>query len=170
MKTLFVLRHATAERDSATGKDFDRPLAERGWHDAEAVGREMRARGLHPDAVIASAAKRAAETVEALARGYGPLQAGFDERIYDAPEARLLEIVKEVDDGPERMLLVGHNPGIENLVRRLAGDDSSEHRDRIVDGFPTAALAAIELPVTHWRDLQERRGRVVELIAPSYLR
>ena len=84
MRRLLVLRHAKAERDSTTGRDFDRPLAERGRKDATEVGRAMRDRGLGPDAIIASPAKRVVETLAALAEGYGPLAADYDQRIYDA--------------------------------------------------------------------------------------
>ena len=167
MKTLYILRHAKAERDTATGQDFDRPLAERGWDDAERVGRAMRARALEPDAVLASPATRAAETVEALARGYGPLRPNYDERIYDAPVDRLLEIVRGADDSAERLLIVGHNPGFEALVLRLADEETS---DRIVDGFPTAALAVVELPVSHWTGVRERTGRLIDVIVPGALK
>ena len=165
MKTLFVMRHAKAERDSDTGRDFDRPLAKRGWRDAEAVGREMRSRGLEPDAVLASPAKRAAETVTAFASGYGKLEPEFEPGIYNAPADRLIEIVRNAGDGAERLLIVGHNPGFQDLVLRLAG----EHSDRIVDGFPTAAIAAVKLPAGRWRDVAERSGQIVELILPRDL-
>lgn len=168
MKTLFVLRHAKAERDSDSGKDFDRPLADRGWRDAERIGREMRERGFKPDRVLASPAKRAAETVTALARGYGPLEAELDQRLYNAPADRLMEIANEADDASQRLLLVGHNPGLETLILRLAGDE--QHCDRIADGFPTAALAVVELPASQWRDVRERTGRIVDLIVPRDLR
>lgn len=164
MKTLFVLRHAKAERDSTTGRDFDRPLAERGWHDAELVGREMRARGLEIDGVLASPARRAEETVAAFARGFGPLDPVFEPGIYEAPVGRLLDIVGNADDSAERLMIVGHNPGFEELVLRLAADA------RIADGFPTAGLAAIELPASHWSELRERTGRIAHLIVPRDLR
>ena len=167
MKTLFVMRHAKAERDSDTGRDFDRPLAKRGWRDAEAVGREMRVRGLAPDMVLASSARRAAETVTAFANGYGKLEPEFEPGIYNAPADRLIEIVRNAGDGAEHLLIVGHNPGFQELVVRLAGDGPSEHR--IVDGFPTAAIAAIELPAEGWGDVAERSGRIVELILPRDL-
>ena len=169
MKTLFVMRHAKAERESDTGRDFDRPLAKRGWHDAEAVGREMRFRGLEPDAVLASPARRAAETVTAFGSGYGRLEQQFDPGMYNAPTDRLIEIVRSAGNGTERLLIVGHNPGFQDLVLRLASDDPSEHSDHIVDGFPTAAIAAIELPAERWGDVAERSGRIVELILPRDL-
>jgi phosphohistidine phosphatase len=170
MKTLFVLRHAKAERDSDTGRDFDRPLAKRGWRDAETIGGEMRARGLEPDAVLASPAKRTAETVTAFARGYGPLEPSYDDGIYDAPAARLIDIVRGVDEGSKRLLLVGHNPGIQDLILRLAAEGQSELCDGIADGFPTSAIAALELPANHWSEIRERSGRIVALIAPRDLK
>lgn len=164
MKTLFVLRHAKAERDSTTGRDFDRPLAERGWHDAERVGREMRARGLEIDGVLASPARRAEETVAALQRGFGPLDPVYEPGIYEAPVGRLLDIISNADDGAGRLMIVGHNPGFEELVLRLAEDA------RLADGFPTAGLAAIDLPASRWSELRERTGRIAHLIVPRDLR
>jgi phosphohistidine phosphatase len=169
LKTLFVMRHAKAERDSATGRDFDRPLAKRGWHDAEAVGRELGSRAVRPELVLASPARRAAETVTAFAQGFGKLEQRFEPGFYNAPADRLIEIVRNADDGAERLLIVGHNPGFQELVLRLADDQPSEHSDRIVDGFPTAALAALELPADRWSDISERSGRIVELILPRGL-
>jgi len=169
MKTLFVMRHAKAERDSDTGRDFDRPLAKRGWHDAEAVGREMRVRGLAPDAVLASPARRAAETVTAFASGYGEIEPEFEPGIYNAPADRLIEIVRNAGDGAEHLLIVGHNPGFQELVLRLAGDDPGEHAGHIAVGFPTAAIAAVELTVGRWREIAERSGRIVDLILPRNL-
>lgn len=166
MKTLYVLRHAKAERDSETGKDFDRPLAERGWSDAELVGREARKRGLVIDAVLASPAKRAAETVEAFARGYGELDPEWEPGIYNASVDRLIQIFRAADDEAERLLIVGHNPGFEGLAWALA----DEGADLARDGMPTAALAVIELPADQWSDVSEGIGRVTAFIAPTDLR
>ncbi len=169
MKTLYILRHAKAERHSDSGKDFDRPLAKRGWRDAEAVGREMRSRGLEPDAVVSSPARRAAETVEALARGYGELQPVFDPAIYDAPTSRLLETVQAVDDTTERLLLVGHNPGFEDLAAQL-DDGEGDYSDRMADGLPTSGLVVLELDVERWNEVAERAGRITAVIVPKELR
>ena len=169
MKTLFAMRHAKAERDSGTGRDFDRPLAKRGWHDAEAVGRELRSRGLKPDLVLASPARRAAETVAAVAQGYGKLKPTYELAIYNAPADRLIEIVRSADDNAQGLLIIGHNPGFQDLIVRLAGDEPGKHIDQIVDGFPTAAVAALELPARQWGDVSERSGRIVELILPRDL-
>jgi phosphohistidine phosphatase len=145
MKRLLVLRHAKAEEDSASGKDFDRPLARRGWQDAAEVGRAMRERGLHPDAIIASPAKRVVETLAALAEGYGPVGADYDRRIYNAAPDTLLDVVRQADDGAQTLLLVGHNPGLHLLVLDLTRGDDGGLRARIEGTFPTATLAAIDL-------------------------
>ncbi len=164
MKRLLLLRHAKAELESATGRDFDRPLAERGWKHAAAVGRVMREHGLGADAIIASPAKRVAETLAALAEGYGPVEADFDPRIYNASPETLLDIVRQADDGAQALLLVGHNPGLQLLLLDLAGDDDNGRRDRIEHGFPTAALAVVELPVSSWADAASGSGELIDLI------
>ena len=164
MKRLLVLRHAKAEEDSASGKDFDRPLAKRGRHDAAELGRAMRERGLHPDAIMASPAKRVAETLAALAEGYGPLDADYDRRIYNASAGTLLDVVREADDDAQTLLLVGHNPGLHLLVLGLADGDGGGLRSRIENSFPTATLAAVELPISSWTDIQPAGGELVDLI------
>ena len=166
MKTLYVFRHAKTERESDTGRDFGRALTERGWSDAELVGREMRKRGLEVDAVLSSPATRAAETVEAFARGFGELEPDWEPAIYEASVARLIEIVQDADDGIGRRMIVGHNPGFEGLVSRLAEGDVPG----LSDGFPTAGLAAIELPIDEWNNLREGTGEGTTLIVPRDLR
>jgi len=169
MKTLFVLRHAKAERDSDSGKDFDRPLAKRGWRNGQAIGREMRTRGLDPELVLSSPARRALETVEAVVRGYGPLQPDFDPRIYEASVDHLIEVLREADDMAERLLLVGHNPGLERLIVELAHDDEPGLSQRVAAGYPTAALAIIELSANRWNEISPGSGAIVELILPKEL-
>ncbi len=168
MKTLFVMRHAKAERDSDSGDDFDRALAGRGWRDADRVGREMRERGLDPGLVIASAAIRAKETVEAVARGYGELRTIFDPRFYQASASELLRMVSESDDSADNLMLVGHNPTLQMLILMLAGREG-EFAGRVADGLPTSALAVIELPALNWHDVREGSGKLVRLIVPRDL-
>jgi len=166
MKRLLVLRHAEAERDSDSGRDFDRPLAERGRKDAAEVGRALRDRGLDPDAVIASPAKRVVETLAALAEGYGRLEVGHDERIYDASPATLLNVVRRADDAAHTVLLAGHNPGVQQLLLDLADRDERGLRDRVQEYYPTAALAVVHLPSASWSELRHGGGEIIELIQP----
>ena len=154
MKSQSLYRHAKTEKDSSTGRDFDRALTDRGQSDAARVGAEMRDLGLSFDLVLASPARRAVETV-AGAKVASP---SFDERIYDASTGQLLKIVQGVADGVERLLLVGHNPGFEELASMLAGKPI---------GLSAGALVEIELPIDSWRDAGNDRGRLVYFISPK---
>ena len=152
MRSLSLLRHAKTERDSASGGDFDRALTDRGRQDAEAMGRELGELGY--DLVLASPAKRAVETAEAL----GGVEPRYDERIYNASTGELLGIVQDAAPGIGRLLLVGHNPGFEDLASLLAGEPI---------GMPPGALVEIALPIDDWRDAGNARGRLVRFVNPK---
>lgn len=156
MKSLTLLRHAKTERDSDTGRDFDRRLIERGQNDAKRMGEEMRALGLEFDLVLSSPAARAAETAE-LAR----LEPRFDERIYDAASSELLAIAQSADEDVGRLAMVGHNPGFERLASRLIG--------QLVE-MPTGSLIEIEIPVDRWAEVEDGKGRPIRFIKPKELR
>lgn len=157
MKKLTLLRHAKTERVSPSGSDFDRSLNERGRGDAKRMGQEIRDLDLKFDLVLASPAQRVVETVDGVA-GLSPQ---FDQRIYEASTATLLDIVRSTDDQVDSLLLVGHNPGFEQLAARLT--------DNEIEEMPTAALAEIELPVDHWRAVEEGSGRQGRFITPKAL-
>lgn len=153
MKSLTLFRHAKTERDSVTGEDFDRRLAERGRADAARMGGEMRMLGLGFDLVLASPAARAAETAELA--GLSPR---FDRRIYDASAGELLAIAQETANDIDRLMLIGHNPGFERLASRLAGGP--------VD-MPTGSVVEIELPIDEWNAAAS--GRLIRFLTPSEL-
>lgn len=155
MKSLTLFRHAKTERDSTTGRDFDRRLNERGELDAPRMGEAIRNLGLDFDLILSSPAARAAETAELA--GLSPR---FDQRIYDASAGELLGIVHEADDGIDRLAMVGHNPGFERLASKLLGNDVE---------MPTASLLEIQLPVESWRDAGRGDGRLVRFLKPKEL-
>lgn len=170
MKTLTLLRHAKSAWDDPAMRDFDRPLNRRGRAAARAMGREMRTLGLGFDAVIASPAVRVVETVAEVAETYGDgLVPDYDRRIYLAPKALLLDIVRETDDERDRLLLMGHNPGFELLAAALAHDDGGAPRARLLEKYPTAALAEIALPIARWRDAAPAIGTLIRFIRPRDL-
>ena len=156
MKILALFRHAKTERDSASGRDFDRVLTDRGQSDAKRVGTEIRDLGMRFDRVLASPATRSVETVE----GAGLPSPNYDQRIYDASAGGLLAIVQEAGVGVDRLILVGHNPGFERLASRLVGENLE---------MPTGSLIEIELPVEDWRDVEEGAGRLVRFLKPKDL-
>lgn len=164
-RTLLVLRHAKAAHEPGL-PDEDRPLTGRGRRDAAAAGQWLRQAGLRPDLVLCSPARRTRETWEhvgaALAgAGEGGSDGGevaveFDQRLYGAGAAGLLGVVRETSEGTGRLLLIGHNPAVHELVSDLTGE---------CDSFPTAALAVIGLPGS-WLDAAPGAGTLSGYWAP----
>ncbi len=169
MKSLTLLRHAKSGWDDPVIRDFDRPLNARGCRAARTVGEEMKAQGLAFDLVIASPARRVSETLREIAGGYGALDANYDQRLYLASAATLLDVVRHAPDSVDRLMLVGHNPGMEELALRLALRDRDALRREIEIKYPTGTVAEIELPVGHWNDVKEGTGRIVRFIRPRDL-
>lgn len=145
MKTLFILRHAKSSWDDADFADFDRPLNKRGLENAPLVGDVIRKNKFQIDSIISSPAKRAAQTA-ALVREAAQIETEiqFDDRIYEASPHRLLEIASELDDKIESVMLVGHNPGLEGLLKMLT---------QKVEPLPTAALAVVDLRIDGWKEI-----------------
>ena len=159
MKTLFVLRHAKSSWDNPDLADFERPLNSRGLDAARFIGALIYERRLEPQIVISSPAKRAKQTavlVKELAEIAKPIK--FDERIYEASPLTLFNLIREFDDKYESVLIIGHNPGFENLVRLLTGEAVS---------MPTAALARINLKIEKWSELETGEGKLEFLIRPK---
>ena len=179
MKLLGLFRHAKSDWQDARARDFDRPLNKRGRLGAPIMGKHIRdygvARGQGWDRILASPAARSAETIELAAQGAGlDASRGFavnwDRRIYLASSATLLDVLREQDDKVQAILLVGHNPGLEDLIFDLVPDDgSSPLRDVVEQKFPTATFAALELDVERWADLDENSGRLLHLMRPRDL-
>lgn len=155
MKNLTLFRHAKTERDSDTGRDFDRRLNERGRKDAARMGEEIRALKLHFDLILCSPATRAAETAQLA--GMSPR---YDERIYDASSSQLLDIVQKADAGIDRLLMVGHNPGFEQLASTLTGAPLD---------MPTGSLVQIGFPVDRWEEAERGAGKLVRFVRPKEL-
>lgn len=168
MKTIYVLRHAKSDWGDESVRDFDRPLNHRGRKAAKAVGDEMRNRGIRPDLVIASPAVRATETVKRVVEGFGEdLRVTEDRRIYEAGTATLIDIVKAAPDDADHVMIVGHNPGFQNLVVTLT--EACALREEAEQKFPTAALAEIRFDVDRWSELAPGTGQLADLIKPRDL-
>jgi len=163
MKTLFVLRHAAASGPDSAPTDFDRPLKPRGRKQALDIGEIMRARHL-VDAIVASPALRVVETMIGVIEGSGrAIEPIYDPRAYNASPEALIEIIREADDTIERLLIVGHNPGLQQLLLSLAEDDSDGLRGDVASSYPTATLAELRLSVEHWREVGAGSGCIVSL-------
>ena len=161
MKTLLLLRHAKSSWGDSSLADFDRPLAPRGLKDAPRMGRALKAQGVVPDLIISSPAVRAKETVEAVVAAAGlSVSPEFDQNIYEASTAELMKLVRSISDSKSCALLVGHNPGFENLLSRLTGDSES---------MPTAALACMEFQIDSWNNIEEGEGKLAWFLTPKTL-
>ena len=171
MKLLGLFRHAKSDWHDPRARDFDRPLNERGRRGAAIMGRHIRDHGVRWDHVIASPAVRCAETVEIAAEAAGrPLAVNWDRRIYLASSATLADLLREQDDQFGATLMVGHNPGLEDLIFDLVPNDgSSPLRDVVEVKFPTAAFAVLELAIDSWANLADNSARLVHLTRPRDL-
>ncbi|AEH89589.1 histidine phosphatase family protein [Mesorhizobium sp. B1-1-9] len=145
MRQLLVLRHAKSSRDDPKLADFDRPLAERGLKTAPLIGRELAARDWVPDLALVSPALRTRDTWRLVAAEL-PMhpRSVFAEALYDASAADILSQIRLADPSNGCLLVVGHNPGLEDLAKQLAGSGSeAKARKRLEEKFPTAALARL---------------------------
>ncbi|MCP3905940.1 MAG: histidine phosphatase family protein [Planctomycetes bacterium] len=162
MKTLLILRHAKSSWKDPSLDDHERPLNKRGKRDAPRMGRLLEDQDLVPDLVLCSTARRARATAGLLleACGYdGELV--HDAHLYHADPMTVVTSLREVPDGADRVLLIGHNPGHESLLVALTGH---------WEIMPTAALAHVELPIERWSDLDdETDGQLVDVWRPKEL-
>lgn len=169
MKTLTLLRHAKSGWDDPVARDFDRPLNPKGQRAAAMMGRHMKSLGLAFDHVVASPAVRVVETLRHVSQGYGAdLAPAWDQRAYLASAATLLDIVHQLPDGAERVLLSGHNPGLEELVLLLSADTDAL-RDQVEIKFPTATLAELRFGVRLWKDVAPGEAVLVRFVRPRDL-
>lgn len=169
-RRLYLLRHAKSSWDAPEQRDFDRPLAARGRRAADALGKAMKRRGLQPDLVLCSSAARAAETWRRIAAALpAPPPVRWLRSLYLAAPSRQLERLRAVEASVETLLLVGHNPGIENLAAQLAGPGSDRGAlERLSTKYPTGALAGFELDAP-WSELAPGGARLVEFTTPKDL-
>lgn len=169
MKTLTLLRHAKSGWDDPVARDFDRPLNEKGMRAAIAMGRKAALDELTVDRLIASPAARVQQTLDAFFEGLGRvIEPIWDRRIYLASSSTLLDIVRETPPDVENLMLVGHNPGLEDLILDLIADDGTSPLRNIVEiKYPTASLASMSWNGESWRTLGASSGmRLNAVIRP----
>ena len=140
MRELILLRHAHAEPAAPGQDDLDRPLSLQGQAEAEAAGRWLHEHGYLPDRVLVSPARRTRETCETVMATLGYVECRQEARIYDATPGRLMQVADDNRD-QGRLLMVGHNPGFEQLAALLASGQSGDFR-----GMPAGAVAVLSLP------------------------
>jgi phosphohistidine phosphatase len=159
MKTLLLLRHAKSSWKQPNINDHDRPLNKRGKMEAPKVGKYLKANELLPDLIISSTARRAQDTAQAVAEESGyEREIGLYQDLYLSDTACYLDIIQSLQDTVNRVLVVGHNPVMDELLTLLT--DVAQH-------MTTAALAQIDLPISSWQELNEATdGRLQNLWTP----
>ncbi len=162
MKTLLILRHAKSSWNNARLADHDRPLNERGKADAPRMGKLLKREDLVPDLIISSSAERALSTAEAVALACDyEAELLVTRQLYHASPDAYREVLHAHGGQRQRVMVVGHNPGIGELVEELTG--YAEH-------MPTAALAQVQFDITSWADLtEETPGKLVNFWRPKEL-
>lgn len=165
-RELLLLRHAKASRSPDSGTDQERPLTRRGRRDAPRIARWMRTHDLVPDCILASPSRRTRETAELVADELGLASEAlrWDERVYEADVATLLDVLAGAPADARRVLLVGHNPGLEDLVRHLGGETAREPEKGKF--FPPCALAHL-LVAAGWQELPAGGAPVVTIVSWS---
>lgn len=167
MPELLLLRHAKSDWKDASLDDFDRPLAPRGRRAAPVMGEYLRDHGLEPDLVLCSTARRAVETLKLLLTALASApQISYLKSLYLAPPSRILAALRRQEPHFQRVLLIGHNPGLERLALDLAGQEGAAAR-RMAEKFPTAALARFRVPA--WDNLGREPAVLVEFVRPRDL-
>ncbi len=123
------------------------------------------------DHIIASPAVRVIDTIDHIVAGYGTrLEPTWERRVYLASSATLMDVLRELGDGPKNVLMVGHNPGMEDMVFDLVADDgTSPLRDVVYEKFPTAAVAEIVMDIADWSAIERGSGRLTRFIRPRDL-
>ncbi|AZP16218.1 histidine phosphatase family protein [Streptomyces aquilus] len=166
LRRLVVLRHAKSAWPEGV-RDHQRPLAPRGLRDAPAAGRALAEADCLPDLALCSTAVRARQTWDLASAQWGtPPPVRHDARLYGAEVPELLEVVHEVAAEVETLLLVGHNPGLEDLVLDLAGDGLDDSLDTVRVKFPTAAIAVLAWRGTAWEALAPGTALLTAVTVP----
>lgn len=157
MKKLTLLRHAKSSWDDPVTRDFDRPLNDKGKRAAAVMGTFVKRGGLSFDLVLASPAQRVIETLEHFTAGSGlSLDPQWDRKIYLASSATLMDVLRGAAPEAEHILMVGHNPGLEDLVFDLVPHGNlSGPRSAVEVKYPTASLAELTLDIEHWAGIKD---------------
>jgi len=170
VKTLWLLRHAKASPGTDGMADRARPLAARGREAAQRIGRHLAARGVRPDLVLCSPSLRTRETIELVENQLGSgLSIEFEAELYLASDRDLLDRIKATPNDVASLMLVGHNPGFEQLALALAVRGDAGALEKLKEKFPTGALAELTSPAQRWRQFA-RECELASFVTPKALR
>jgi phosphohistidine phosphatase len=162
MKSVLVLRHAKSSWKYPDKTDHERPLNKRGKRDAPLMGRLLKKERLVPDVIISSTAMRARATAEAIAKASGYKgDITFNRSLYASGPQAYIDVLHDLSDEYVRVLIIGHNPGLEELVEMLTGE---------IHLMPTCSLAHVKFRVDKWSDIDNKiKGKVAGIWRPRDL-
>lgn len=170
-KEIILLRHAKSSWDDPLLDDFDRPLAKRGRKAAKQVGEWLNQHGITPALVLCSTSARTRETLDLVLPA---LQAGpeivYERRLYLADADALLARLREIADDVPNVLVIGHNPGMQDLALTLAPTRMRRERRRLAEKFPTAAVAWFRAGAKRWSDIEPNRTELLAYMRPADLK
>ena len=171
MLTLSLLRHAKSSWKNTTLPDRDRPLATRGETDAPLMGQAMAERGIDPDLVLCSSARRTRDTLALVLPEFKiEPKVVYEDALYHATPAEMLDMLRQVAPGASRVMLVGHNPEIQSLALDLVGSGPKHFHDRLREKYPTAALAVITFAGGRWANVTVNSGALTLFLSPRELK
>ncbi|MGL4324106.1 MAG: SixA phosphatase family protein [Beijerinckiaceae bacterium] len=169
MHRIILLRHAKSDWPAGI-KDHDRPLAERGQAAAPLMGRYLAREHIIPDLALISSARRTQETWSLVAPEFSEaVTADIQPRIYNAGTQMLLDIVRDIADDIRTVMIVGHNPGMQEFAMQLTGHGDRYAYARLQGKYPTCGMAIIDFHGEDWRDVVVRNGRLDRFITPAML-
>jgi phosphohistidine phosphatase len=169
MLRLMLLRHAKSDWPSGV-QDAERPLSDRGEAAARLMGDYLAHHALVPGRAVCSPARRTRDTWTALSARWAEAAKAvdivFDARLYGATRQGIVSIIRGQDDAVRTLLVIGHNPGLQEAAEWLIAAGDVEQRERLREKFPTAALAVIDFALDGWNRIHERAGRLDRFVTP----
>lgn len=170
MKKVILLRHAKSSWDDPSLDDHDRPLNRRGKQAAPIIGEWLSHREHMPDVVLCSSSERTRETVSGMRKSVPSLPDPVVEReLYHASPCDMRSRLSQLPSNVETVMLVGHQPGLGSLVRKLANGQENRRCKRAYEHFPTGAAAVLEIDVEDWADIDYAKARFVDFAKPREL-
>jgi len=160
MKKLYLIRHAKSDWSKAGLSDFDRGLNKRGKRSIPLMAQALKKKGIMPDLILSSAAKRARKTAKGLAKELG--YAGeiiVDEALYFTEPEEMIEKLREIDDSKNNVFLIGHNPEMTELSNMLT--------ETYIDNIPTLGIVSVTFNVQKWNEIAKGKGKMVAFIFPK---
>lgn len=156
MKTLYIIRHAKSSWEDPDKDDFDRPLNDRGKRDAPRMGKRLKEKGITPDLMLTSPAKRAFSTARRIGKvlKYSKDNIKMDKKLYHADEETILSVVRDLKDRHEVVMVFGHNPGLTDFI------NSFQTGELDIDNLPTCGIVAFELDIRSWKDAAWGKGKI----------